>query len=77
MESRMSRGGGVSTGEITIAELVRNGTMSAAMAATLWAAAEEQVSFLVAAVPRNAGMIWATGLPACCREVTAVSLTCG
>jgi hypothetical protein len=54
MESRMYRGG-VSTGEITIAELVRNGTMSAAMAATLWAAAEEQVSFLVAAVPRNAG----------------------
>src|SRR5439155_12088856 len=49
-----SRGGGRS-GEITIAELVRNGTMSAAMAATLWAAAEDQVSFLTAAVPRNAG----------------------
>src|SRR6478735_4401475 len=25
-----------------------------------------------AAVPRSAGMSWATGLPACCREVTAV-----
>jgi hypothetical protein len=41
--------------EITIAELVRNGTMSAEVAATLWAAAEEQVSFLTVAIPRFAG----------------------
>ena len=42
-------------GEITIAELVRNGTMSAEMAATLWAAVDERRSFLTVAVPRFAG----------------------
>jgi len=42
-------------GEITIAELVRNGTMSAEMAALLWAAVDEQVSFLTVAIPRFAG----------------------
>ena len=42
-------------GEITLAELVRNGTMSEEVAAVLWAAVEEQVSFLVVAVPRFAG----------------------
>ena len=41
--------------EITIAELVRNGTMSAEMAAVLWAAVDERVSFLTAALPRLAG----------------------
>ena len=41
--------------ELTIAELVQNGTMSAEMAAVLWAAVDEQVSFLTVAVPRNAG----------------------
>ena len=41
--------------EITIAELVRNGTMSADMAAVLWAAVDEQLSFLTVALPRNAG----------------------
>ncbi len=40
---------------ITIAELVRNGTMSAAIAGLLWAAVDEQVSFLTVAVPRLAG----------------------
>ncbi len=40
---------------VTIAELVRNGTMSAEMAAVLWAAADEQQSFLTAAIPRLAG----------------------
>ena len=40
---------------LSIAELVANGTMDAAIAGTLWAAAHEQVSFLTAALPRNAG----------------------
>lgn len=40
---------------VTIAELVRNGTMSAEMAAVLWAAVDEQVSFLTVALPRLAG----------------------
>ena len=42
-------------GELTIAELVRNGTMSAEMAATLWAAVDERRSFLTVAIPRFAG----------------------
>ena len=41
--------------EITIAELVRNGTLDAAMAGVLWAAVDEGVSFVTVAVPRNAG----------------------
>jgi hypothetical protein len=41
--------------QVTIAELVRNGTMSADMAAVLWAAVDEQKSFLTAAIPRFAG----------------------
>ena len=41
--------------QITIAELVRNGTMSAEMAATLWAAVDERRSFLTVAIPRFAG----------------------
>jgi len=41
--------------QITIAELVRNGTINADMAAVLWAAVDEQKSFLTAAVPRFAG----------------------
>src|SRR5438132_10449638 len=41
--------------ELSIAELVRNGTMSAEMAAVLWAAVDEPVSFLTAAQPRLAG----------------------
>jgi len=39
----------------TILELVRNGTLSAEMAATLWTAAEERWSWVVSAVPRLAG----------------------
>lgn len=39
----------------TLAEMVRNGTMSAEMAATLWAAADGQHSFLTVALPRFAG----------------------
>lgn len=42
-------------GEITLVELVRNGTMSEEVAALLWAAVDEKVSFLVVAVPRLAG----------------------
>ena len=42
-------------GEITIAELVRNGTMSAEIAATLWAAVDGGRSFLTVAIPRFAG----------------------
>lgn len=41
--------------EIALADLVRNGTMSAEIAATLAGAAEERRSFLVFAVPRLAG----------------------
>jgi hypothetical protein len=40
---------------VTIAEMVRNGTMSAEVAAVLWAAVDEQVSFLTVAIPRFAG----------------------
>src|SRR5712691_3855290 len=40
---------------LSIAELVRNGTMSAEVAAVLWAAVEAQLSFLTVAVPQNAG----------------------
>ena len=41
--------------EITLPELVRNGTLNAEMAAVLWAAVDEQMSFLTVAVPRLAG----------------------
>lgn len=41
--------------EITIAELIRNHTLNAQMAGLLWAAVNEKVSFLTAAVYRNAG----------------------
>jgi hypothetical protein len=41
--------------EITIADLIRNGTMSAQMAAVLWSAVDEQKSFLTVAIPRFAG----------------------
>lgn len=41
--------------EITIAELVRNGTMNADMAGLLWAAVAERTSFMTVAIPRNAG----------------------
>jgi hypothetical protein len=41
--------------DVTIAEMVRNGTMNAEMAAVIWAAVDEQVSFLTAAIPRFAG----------------------
>ena len=41
--------------EVTIIELVRNGTLSAEIAATLWAAVEERRSILVVAIPRFAG----------------------
>lgn len=41
--------------EITIVELIKNHTLSADMAGLLWAAVSEKVSFLTAAVYRNAG----------------------
>jgi hypothetical protein len=41
--------------QISIAELVRNRTLSAEMAAVLWAAVDEQRSFLTVAIPRLAG----------------------
>jgi hypothetical protein len=41
--------------QITLAEMVRNGTMSAEVAATLWAGVDEQISFLTVAIPRFAG----------------------
>jgi Flp pilus assembly CpaF family ATPase len=41
--------------EITIADLMRNGTVSAEMAAVLWAALDPRTSFLSSAVPRLAG----------------------
>ncbi len=47
--------------DISIAELVRNGTMSAEMAAVLWAAVDEPVSFLTAALPRLAGKSTVSG----------------
>lgn len=40
---------------VTIADLVRNGTMNAEMAALLWAAVDQQLSFLTVALPRLAG----------------------
>jgi hypothetical protein len=40
---------------LSIAELVRNGTMNAEVAAVLWAAVDAQLSFLTVAVPQNAG----------------------
>lgn len=40
---------------LSIAGLVANGTMDAAIAGTLWAAAAEQLSFLTVAMPRGAG----------------------
>ena len=41
--------------EIDLVELVRNGTMSAEMGATLWATAEQRRSFVIVAIPRLAG----------------------
>lgn len=42
-------------GTPTIIELVRNGTLNAEMAALLWAAVDERLSFVTVAVPRLAG----------------------
>lgn len=39
----------------TILDLIRNGTMSADMAATLWAAVDQRLSFVTVAIPRLAG----------------------
>ena len=41
--------------DLTIAELVRNNTLSAEMAALLWQAVSEKISFLTAALYQNAG----------------------
>jgi hypothetical protein len=40
---------------VTVAELVRNGTMNAEMAALMWSAVDAQLSFLSVALPRLAG----------------------
>ncbi len=47
--------------EVSIVELIRNGSMNADMAAVLWAAVDEQVSYLTAAVPRKAGKSTTSG----------------
>ena len=41
--------------DLSIADLIANGTLSADQAATLWAMVEEQHSFVVVAIPRLAG----------------------
>src|SRR5437773_7418979 len=45
----------IPTTSLDLADLVRNGTLSPHMAATLATAAEERRSLLVAAIPQNAG----------------------
>ena len=40
---------------VTIGDLIRNGTMSASMAATMWAAMDRRMSVVTAAIPRLAG----------------------
>jgi hypothetical protein len=42
-------------GTLTVLDLIQNGTMSAEMAATMWAAMDDRSSFIVAAGPRQAG----------------------
>ncbi len=42
-------------GYVSLLELIRNGTMSAEVGALLWAAVDEQVSFITVALPRLAG----------------------
>ncbi len=42
-------------GDLTVLELVRNGSMSAEMASVLWSAMDDRASFIVAAGPRQAG----------------------
>ena len=42
-------------GEPSIAGLIANGTLSAEVAATLWAAMDQRLSFVVVAIPRFAG----------------------
>jgi hypothetical protein len=41
--------------EVSLAALVRNGTLNAEMGAVLWAAVDERASFITAAVPQLAG----------------------
>ena len=43
------------SGTLTVLDLIQNGTMSAEMAATMWAAMDDRNSFIVAAGPRLAG----------------------
>ena len=56
-------------GVFTILDLIQNGTMSAEMAATKWAAMDERSSFIVAAGPRQAGKSTTTSASLGCSPI--------